>query len=79
METLLAAATREDELVTKLLRAFARNDRRASAEFATEIARNRGRSPGEAKMRQTENSEIGRSTLLTQGAYQDKLLESHRR
>ena len=54
METLLAAATREDELVTKLLRAFTRNDRGASAE-------------------------IGRSTLLTQGAYQDKLLESHRR
>lgn len=70
METLLAAASREDELISELLGAITRNARSKVLELATAITANRGAT------KETEAAVAGERAKLPQARYEDKLLEA---
>ena len=74
VETLLAAATRENELVTKLLRAFVRNDGQGVLAVATAIAISRGGFPTDGVLPEVEASVTGHTGMPRPDAYRDKLL-----
>lgn len=70
METLLAAASREDELISELLGAITRNARGKVIALAAAITANRGAT------KETEAAVAEERTSLPQVKYEDKLLEA---
>lgn len=74
LETLLSAASKEDEMVSQLLDAFGRDDRRRVVALATTITSNRGRISGDGISPRTDIPVIGDLVKPRHVAYRDKLL-----
>jgi hypothetical protein len=70
VETLLAAASREDELISELLGAITRNARRKVMALAAAITANRGAT------KETEAAVAEERAKFPQAKYEDKLLEA---
>jgi len=74
LETLLSAASREDELISQLLDALGRDDRRRVVALATTITSNRSRNSGDGISPRADIPVTGDSVMPRNVAYQDKLL-----